>query len=138
MMQALLGKPLEVMSRITRKLIALLGIAAVLFAQLAVSAYACPLQDTASDDVAAVAGSASGSRDLRDADSPALCQKHCENGKQNVNDTPQPPLIVSLSPIFSVTVINAGPASPATASPIPSLLRATSPPLSISNCCLRI
>jgi hypothetical protein len=137
-MQALSGKLFEVMSRITRKLIALLGIAAVLFAQLAVSAYACPLQDMESDDVVAVAGTASDSRDLRDTDSPALCQKHCENGKQNINDTPQPPLIVSLSPTFTVTVVNAGPASLAAASPIPSLLRATSPPLSICNCCFRI
>ena len=125
------------MSRIARKLVGLLGIAAILFSQLAVSAYACPLQAIAGDDVAAVTQLASDSADLRDTNSPALCQKHCENGQQNINDTQQPP-IVSLSPTIAVTVINTGSTSVATPPPAPSLLRATSPPLAISNCCFRI
>ncbi len=129
------------MNRFTRKLVSLLAIFAVLTAQLAVSAYACPMQFMGMDEavveadaLAATANDAVSS--VPDAASPALCQKHCEQGQQNVNDTPQPQAHVSLAAVFIVTPLIDTTTS-ATA-PTPFLLHATSPPLSIRNCCFRI
>ena len=123
------------MNNVTRKLVSLLGIVAVVFAQLAVSAYACPMQFIGDDDtVAAFEPNSSG----RDAESPALCQKHCENGQQIINDAPQPLAAVTSAPAPDVTpTINQAEQSSAVAVS-PSLLRVTAPPLAVRNCCLRI
>lgn len=128
------------MNRITRKLVSLLGIVAVVFAQLAVSAYACPVQFMGMDEASTVNLVREVHSNGRDAESPALCQKHCDNGQQNVNDTPQPQAFVPLAqaPAFIVTLLP-DPPSPLAATPlVPSLLRTTAPPLSIRNCCFRI
>ena len=123
------------MNRVTRKLVSLLSIVAVVFAQLAVSAYACPMEFAALDETVGVPETNSSGRD---ASAPALCQKHCENAQQNVNDIPQPLVGVSLAPAFVVTLaIDRATSLPAKA-PASSLLHATSPPLSIRNCCFRI
>ena len=129
------------MNRFTRKLVSLLAIFAVLTAQLAVSAYACPMQFMGMDEAVVEADAlATAATDevlpVPNAASPALCQKHCEQGQQNVNDTPQPLAHVSVAAVFIVVpLIDA--ITPAIA-PTPFLLHATSPPLSIRNCCFRI
>ena len=125
------------MNRVTRKLVSLLGIVAVLSAQLAVSAYACPMQFMALEEAAAVAAPDANAGGL-DLTSPALCQKHCENGQQNVNDTPQPLAAISAGQAL-VVALNVDPPAPLSAIVLaPSLLHATSPPLSIRHCCFRI
>lgn len=125
------------MNRLTRKLVSLLGIVAVLSAQLAVSAYACPMQFMALEEAAAVAApdANSGGQDLT---SPALCQKHCENGQQNVNDMPQLLASSSAGQAMVVALIVDPPAPLSAIDLAPSLLHATSPPLSIRHCCFRI
>lgn len=131
------------MNRVTRQMVSLLSSIAVVLAQLAVSAYACPMQfmgmDEAITDVVALDVSVPEAvSTVPDAMSPALCQKHCQQGQHNVNDTPQPVAFASFAPIFVVTLL-IDPITPPTATvPTHSLLRATSPPLSISNCCFRI
>ena len=128
------------MSRFTQKLVSLLGIAAVVFAQLAVSVYACPLQFIGLDEAVGVveAGVAEKNSSGRDAESPALCQKHCENGQQIVNDSPQPLASFTLEPAFVITLLMDPPVPlQATVLP-PSLLHAITPSLSIRNCCFRI
>ena len=123
------------MNRVTRKLVSLIGIVAVVFAQLAVSAYACPMEFAALDEAVGVPETNSSGRD---ASAPALCQKHCENAQQNVNDTPQPLAGVSLASAVVVTLaIDRAMSLPAKAA-TSSLHHATSPPLSIRNCCFRI
>ena len=128
------------MNRITRKLVSLLGIVAVVFTQLAVSAYACPVQSMGIGQSGTVDRVSAANSDGRDADSPALCQKHCDNGQQNVNDAPPPPASDShaQAAAFIVTLPLDPPAPLTTAALAPSLLRTTSPPLSIRNCCFRI
>ena len=131
------------MNCFARKLVSLLSIFALVSAQLAVSAYACPMQfmgmDEANTDVVALDVSVSEAvSTVPDAVSPALCQKHCQQGQHNVNDTSQPLAFASFTPIIVVTLL-IDPITPPTATvPTPSLLRTTSPPLSISNCCFRI
>jgi hypothetical protein len=70
--------------------------------------------------------------------SPALCQKHCENGQQIVNDTPQPLAAFSAAQALVVALIVDPPAPQSAIDLAPSLLHATSPPLSIRHCCFRI
>jgi hypothetical protein len=130
-----------IMNRFTRKLVSLLAIFAVLTAQLAVSAYACPMQFMGMDEAVAETGAlAADATDavstVPDAASPALCQKHCEQGQQNVNDTPQALAHVSVAAVFIVSPL-IDTITPATAS-APFLQHATSPPFSIRNCCFRI
>ena len=121
------------MNRFNRKLVSLLSIVAVVFAQLAVSAYACPMEFAALDDAVGIAEANSSGRDVL---APALCQKHSDNAQQNLNDTPQP--FVSLAPGFVVALaIDQATSLPAIAA-TSSLHHATSPPLSIRNCCFRI
>jgi hypothetical protein len=124
------------MNSITRKLVSLLGIVAVVFAQLLVSAYACPMLLMGADDVSAATPQADTCAD--DMASPALCQKHCENAQQNINDAPQPLAGVALAPAFAVklpAVMGMALSVPALQ---PSLLHATSPPHAIRHCCWRI
>lgn len=129
------------MNRFTRKLVSLLAIFTVVTAQLAVSAYACPMQFMGMDEAvvevdALTAAATDAVLPVPDAASPALCQKHCEQGQQNVNDTPQPVAHVLFASVFFVTpLIDAITPAPAAT---PSLLHAISPPLSIRNCCFRI
>ena len=126
------------MNRFTRKLVSFLGIIAVIFAQLAVSAYACPLQFIGPDDAATVIAGPGPASSGRDADSPALCQQHCQNGQQNINDTAQPLAFVSPAPVLAVNLL-LEPAKSLTATvPTDDLLHATSPPHAILNCCFRI
>ncbi len=122
------------MSRLTRKLVSLLGIAAVLFAQLAIPAHACVMPFNLDDAALTSAECSSGSESA----SPALCQKHCENGPQNVNDTPQAPASVSLEFPFIVSLAIDPAARLDATSLMPSLQRTTSPPLAIRHCCFRI
>lgn len=127
-----------IMNRLTRKLVSLVGIATVLFAQLAVSAYACPLQFMGLDDAVTMVSAHAANSSERAVSSPALCQKHCENGEQNVNDTPQSPVSVLFAPAVFATLSLDWIASVPLTITKPSLLHATSPPLSICNCCFRI
>lgn len=129
------------MNRFSRKLISLLAITALLFAQLAVSAYACPMQFIGVDEATANVGGEKISNeraDTSDIDSPALCQQHCENGQKNVNDTPQTPIFFAvetgrvITPSRATNLPILSTASPA------FLSHATSPPHSIRNCCFRI
>ena len=123
------------MNNVTRKLASLLGIVAVVFAQLAVSAYACPMQFIGDDDaVVAFEPRSSG----RDAESPALCKKHCENGQQIVNDAPQPLVAVTFAPALNVTPATNRAVHLSATAVSPSLLRVTAPPLAVRNCCYRI
>ena len=123
------------MDRCTRKLVSLLSIVAVVFAQLAVSAYACPMEFAELAEAVGVPETNSSGRDVL---APALCQKHSDNAQQNVNDTPQPLVGVSLaSAVVVALAIDQATSLPAIAA-TSSLHHATSPPLSIRNCCFRI
>ena len=126
------------MNRFYRKLAGWIGIAAVVFTQLAVSAYACPLPlQSLSEgaDAVSLSDPPSGSLGFVSA---GLCQKHCENGQQSVNDSPQPLASVTLAPAFIVSLGILPPPAPQLTAFSPSLRHATSPPLSIRNCCFRI
>ena len=126
------------MNRFYRKLAGWIGIAALVFTQLAVSAYACPLPFQSLGDGAEVVSLSDPPSSSAGFVSAGLCQKHCENGQQSVNDSPQPLASVTLAPAFIVSLVTNPPEPLPVTALAPSLLRATSPPLSIRNCCFRI
>jgi hypothetical protein len=120
------------MNRLTRKLVSLLGIVAVVFAQLSVAAYACPKQFMGLDAIAVEATESS------DSVSPLLCQKYSEAGQQNINDTAPTMATQSVDCVRINPVMQDSFAPLAAANFAPTLHHATSPPLPIRNCCFRI
>jgi hypothetical protein len=126
-----------------RTFVALGAIAALLFAQLALAAYACPATGLAGsvsgNNVAGKSAPMPGCEGM-DVEQPALCHAYAQAGSQSL-DRPTPPDV----PLFvdSSPVIAAAPLSP---SPGPAywrvermlLARTTAPPIAIRNCCLRI
>lgn len=125
-----------------RRLAALLGVASVLFAQVATTAYACsvPLQVASAAVTMAM--------DMSSADMPCqeteqgptnLCLQHCQYGQQAAGEaqplplTP-PALVYRLRAPFDDLPL-AGPARDRSSF---LLIRTTAPPLPVRNCCFRI
>jgi hypothetical protein len=126
--------------RITRKLAACIGLSALVFAQLAVSAYACPVLAQTIEAAQPANATAPPCHDMDrvDRDQPALCQVHCQDSLQNVNDV-QPAFALSGFVTGFIVMIDSAAQKPLPVRPAsPSLLHSTSPPLSIRNCCFRI
>ncbi len=108
------------------------GIAALVFAQLAVSAYACPkapVEAFQSDAVEAPCHQV-------DRGNANLCQKHCHDSQQSQN--PSPSVSDTFVPAFVVNVSLGASCASSSSVDDPALVHATSPPASIRNCCLRI
>ncbi len=120
------------MRRHNRFLTAAFTVFALLFAQLAVAAYACPAMSPQADSASAQATSHCDKLDPRLTN---LCQKHCHGVEQSPSASPAsapfiPALIGMLKPAIQVLPI-------ANLEP-PALFHATAPPLTIRNCCFRI
>jgi len=119
-------------SRVARFVAACLAILGLLFSQVALAAYACPM------DMAAATQSAAESDCCPDAASAAagLCAEHCKDSRAAVPDVTPPPS--DFVPAFTVTLA-LPPAAGFTGFEFsPPFSHATSPPLSILNCCFRI
>lgn len=119
-------------TRFHRKLVGILGIVAVVFAQLAVAAYACPLM-LAEPDVSVRADSVP-----LDPVQPALCEKHCQDGQQTLGGFDAPMAFVALAPAFVVVLSPQSLFDSPAVQAMPSLQRATDPPLAVRHCSFRI
>ena len=127
------------MNRAWRKVFSILAIAAVLFAQLAVSAYACPMQTALVNctDMQMEAAATAGDDDP--VAQPALCLKHCQNEQQNRGDPDAPLASVALAPAFTLPLPQVASSSTIAATLFaPSLQHPISPTLAIRHCCFRI
>jgi hypothetical protein len=128
--------------RALHRLIAKIGIAAVLFTQLAVAAYACPVltgpDHNMSARMAADGHAAMPGCEKADAGNPNLCLQHCHAGIQSVESAPQLPM--PASPAMLLTLVAA--AQPVASFGITALSvlaeRETSPPPLIRFRVLRI
>jgi hypothetical protein len=129
------------MIRRFRILLALVAAVMLLFAQLAVHAHVC----AGNGDMAAASMQVGASQDGSDCDqtiidAPALCQFHCDQGKQSL-DKPDLPALPDVRAtgftLVPVVRIDGGQRELRSNSDR-SLTRATDPPLSIRNCCFRI
>ena len=123
-------------SRRTRRLFALFTLTALMFANIAVSAYACPMMNPGTIASQAAAADAP-CPDETSVAQPGLCHKHCEDGQQNVSDASDPPVSVFLPAFVLPSPVGAVPPDSAVTFP-PELFHATSPPLAIQYCCFRI
>ena len=126
------------LNRYIRKWTAWFALAGFVFAQVAVSAYACPL--SASNSAAEMSQASAQNTGMPYADSTrpdaALCHGHCQQGKLVSSDA-QPPAM-EFVPAFVVTVPVAFEMPRISAPSVPELIHPISPPLSIRNCCFRI
>jgi hypothetical protein len=119
------------MPRRRRTLIAFLAACVFLFAQLAVAAYACP---GSSQQEAAAAAERPPCAEL-DTELSNLCQKHCHGSEQSQAASPVPAAFV---PAFIATIARSPETVRVERSQPSSSRHATSPPLTIRNCCFRI
>lgn len=107
------------------------------FVPLAQAAYACPLMAQFANEQALESGASSQCDDM-DMALGALCKSHCEAGQQNVNDPATPLLPMPAAAPFDVFPPPIQLALSPLAAHSTSLAHATSPPISIRNCCFRI
>ena len=120
----------------------LLALFSLLFMQLAVAGYSCPVSGSQRQNVAAVAQAempcAGSMASTLDQAQPSLCHAHCQGGDQASDNQPVQLPVMGLGSLLFHTVALLAPPVPGTA-PLPSLMaRSTAPALAIRNCCLRL
>lgn len=125
------------MTRRFRSFAALLALVGVLFSQLALAAYACPMESLAqAAAMAEMDGEGGCCGQSVDGNNPVLCQAHCQQGKQTLDkpsfSVPDP------GPATSVLPIAAEARPPDLSGALPLLLaRETVPSLAVRLCCFR-
>jgi hypothetical protein len=123
--------------RLITVLFALFGL---LFMQLAVAGYSCPVGARVSE-VAAMAEAGlpcAGDMAIVDAEQPGLCHAHCQSTQQTVDKAQSPAPIAAVATGFTYAIEPVRPSPPAQSTLAPSLLRTTAPPITVRNCCFRI
>jgi hypothetical protein len=138
-------RPTMRLTRSSRWYAAVIALISILFMQLAVAAYACPQLAAGSANAQGRAMASARSHEMSccakpDPEQPALCHAHGQVGKQSL-DKPEPPPVQPFSAVgLAIPLVHAAPVEGRTSAPagIALLARATAPPLSIRNCCLRI
>ena len=115
-------------SSLARRIASLLGIAAIVFAQVALAVHHCDAPRIAHVSMTAPCHSTS--------DAPA-CPAHCEDQVQTVDSLP---IVASFDfvPTFALRLYEVDKGVMPCARLDPALHHATSPPASIRNCCLRV
>jgi hypothetical protein len=123
-----------------RQFVARILLAAFVFAQGAVSAYACPeLAGPGSAPASAEAMPDCDQMNGLDPSAPNLCLAHCQSGLQSFDHSPQPAASPAVVPALVVFLPDV--AASETSSRACNTLRLTAaapPPHSILHCCFRI
>jgi hypothetical protein len=116
-----------------RLVAAVLALVSLLFMQLAVAAYACPMQ---AHEMAAPMADCHG----MDRVSPTLCQAHAEPVKQSLDKASTPAVQPFVAAAVLFEVVGLDPLMPRSAQVIPSSVPAAgaAPPIAILHCCFRI
>lgn len=129
------------MTRASRRFVAKLLIAAMLFLQLAVAAYACPGFSQA-DDMSMSAAMAEEMPmegcTMGDQVQPNLCKQHCEQNSQALDQSPPAALALPVLPLLAVVTTEPEPRCAVSEAPREFLARATAPPSAIRFCVFRI
>ena len=114
---------------------ALLALASLLFMQLAVAAYACPMQ-TPVKPVAMDMADCHGMESMN----PNLCQAHSEAGNQSLDKAPTPAVQPFIATAVLAEVAGLDRLMPPSTGVVPTsiLSSGVSPPISILHCCFRI
>lgn len=124
-----------------RPFAAILAIVAVLFSQLAVSAYACPGDDGMKQAAVVADDTPPCHRNPTPAEPTPLCQAHCQQGDQSLDQrgaTMPAVSPVALPASWQPLRISVSDAPTGTRAQLSLLERPTGPPLAVRHCCLRI
>lgn len=121
---------LHLMKFFRRSLCAWIALLGIVFSQLAVSAYACPVLHPASapaqvESQGDMAGMPCAEMDI---EQPALCGQHCDQGNQNASATSSLEFQPVLFLLLIVPALNLAEAPSETYVQAPLLARITSPP----------
>ncbi|MDB5917468.1 MAG: hypothetical protein JWR40_1702 [Massilia sp.] len=120
-----------------RLVAALIALASLLFMQLAVAAYACPLLSphTLSPPPMAMADCHG-----MDKQSPSLCGAQADAGKQSLDKPATPHVEPFVAAAVLADVVAIAPLMPASVTVLPSSIPAAgaAPPIAIRHCCWRI
>lgn len=132
------------LSRTLNQLICRVLVGVFLFAQLAVSGYACPVPGQPASQTVEMQSAQTGAMpadcDQIDQKAPNLCAEHCKVGQQSHDTAPLP---VVMAPALSLLYVLPGEAQAIEAAAAPHassdpLLAATPPPHAILHCVFRI
>ena len=124
-----------------RLITVLIALFSLLFMQLAVASYVCPVNSKVAEAVVMAESAIPCAGDMPnvDTDQPGLCHAHCQSAQQSVEKVQAPTLIGAVATGFTYTIEPPSRASaPRQPAQVPSLLRSTAPPIAICNCCFRI
>ncbi|CAN7768930.1 hypothetical protein LJR084_007505 [Variovorax sp. LjRoot84] len=138
------------MTRDLRRFVCRLLIGVLVFAQMAIAAYACPTLSAAPESLSMVAMDASVAAtpgeeaamvgcDQIDNSAPNLCAEHCRFGQQSADHTPAPTVPAALlTTLYTLPVQpeHLGHVRPPADMELEQV--AASPPLAILHCCFRI
>lgn len=125
-------------NRRLRFLAAFIAVFGVLFAQLAVATYACPLpwMDAAPVEQAADTHDCCG-KSMVDGEE-GICQAHCQQGDQSLEKRSAPSVDPAASPPALLPPPRLTPVDGPPSLELPLLLaRRTTPSVAVRNCCLR-
>jgi hypothetical protein len=129
------------LSHSTRAIAAIIMLFSLLFSQLAVSAYACPLADRAQTVAMVSMADMPGCTGMSmDKSSPALCGAHCDTSHQSADTAGAPVVQPFVACGLEVVLPRIERSTVSLASSLESvpLTRATAPPMAIQHCCFRI
>jgi hypothetical protein len=90
---------MPLMTRFTRRLAATIAAVALAFAQLAVSAYACPQQDRMAAPAAKATPAPAEADHCAKSGNGNLCERHCAYGSTSVQSTPPAAAVPDLTPL---------------------------------------
>jgi hypothetical protein len=123
-----------------RLITVLFALVSLLFMQLAVAGYTCPMASKVSE-VAAMAEAGmpcASSMATVDTDQPSLCHAHCQSAQQSVDKVQAPAPAGFMLTGFTYTLEPTRASTPTQPAQAPLLLRSTAPPIAVRNCCFRI
>jgi len=92
------------MSRLGQKKVAWLCLSAVLFLQVAVTAYACPTRTDGVIAMVAADFSAAEPCPNMDQERPKLCEQHCVHNSQSVDTQPHSNINAPVLPLIAIVV----------------------------------
>jgi hypothetical protein len=123
-----------------RLITVLFALFSLLFMQLSVAGYACPV-DAKVSAIASMAEAGmpcAGEMSSMDTEQPGLCHAHCQSAQQTVDKFQAPAPIGAVATGFTYVLEPARLSSPPRLAQAPSLSRSTAPPIAVRNCCFRI
>ena len=124
-----------------RRLITVLyAVLSLVFMQLAVAGYACPVDGEVGEAAAMAAAGmpCAGEMSSVDTDQPGLCHAHCQSTQQSADKVQAPTPVGAMASGSAYTLQPVRVSPPAHPTQASLLLRSTAPPIAVRNCCLRI